>query len=41
VDSVHVGGKTVIREDLSPELIPVFVNWTIKEKTTAILNSLD
>ena len=41
VDSVHVGEKTVIREDLSPELIPVFVNWTIKEKTTAILNSLD
>jgi uncharacterized lipoprotein YddW (UPF0748 family) len=41
VDSIYHDGRVVRREDLSPELIPVFVNWTIKDKATAILNSLD
>jgi len=41
VDSIHGGGRPVSREDLPLELVPVFVNWTIKDKMAAILSSLD
>lgn len=41
IDSIYPGERAVRRKDLSPELIPVFVNWTIKDKVKAILNSLD
>jgi len=41
VDSIYSEGRTVSRENVSPRLVPVFVNWTIMDKAKAILNSLD
>lgn len=41
VDSIQSAGKSVKRKDLSFELCPVFVNWTIMDKAMTVLNNND
>jgi uncharacterized lipoprotein YddW (UPF0748 family) len=41
VDSIYPAGRIMSRDDLPPELIPVFVHWTIKNKAVTILSGLD
>ncbi len=41
VDSIYPAGRTVNREELTPELIPVYVYWTIKQKAARVQYGLD
>jgi uncharacterized lipoprotein YddW (UPF0748 family) len=39
VDSTHRAERAVKRVDLPPELLPVFINWTIKAQAMAMLSN--
>ena len=41
VDSVYSGGRLFNRTDLPSELVPAFVNWTIKQKVHSVLGRFD
>lgn len=41
VDTVYAAGRIVEREDVVPQLLPVYVNWTIRMEAQRILGSID
>jgi uncharacterized lipoprotein YddW (UPF0748 family) len=41
IDTVYAGGRTVDRKDVISNLLPVYVNWTIKMEAERILENID
>jgi len=41
VDTVYEGGRQILRKDVMPYLLPVYMNWTIKNEVLRILSNFE
>ena len=41
VDTVYGGGRPITRQDVMPYLLPVYLNWTIKNEASRILGNFN
>ena len=41
VEEIDDGGRTVRREEIAADTVPIYLHWTIKNKVTDLLSTID